>query len=130
MGYNTRLDSVQAIVGNWLIPHAYDITSKRIANAHYYDEHLSKLPQIPIPPRPPDMRVVYHLYIVFARPGTRCSSIASNAASRPRSTTRSRSIGSRHWTIWVTARGISRWPTGTRARSSLSPAISTSRARK
>jgi len=66
MGCNSRLDTFQAVVGNWLIPNAVDIANQRIANARYYDENLGKLAQIRIPPRPADMRVVYHLYIVFA----------------------------------------------------------------
>lgn len=66
MGYNSRLDTLQAVVGNWLIPQAEDIAQRRIANARYYDDRLGRLNQIRIPPRPEDMRVVYHLYIVFA----------------------------------------------------------------
>jgi aminotransferase EvaB len=66
MGYNSRLDTLQAVVGNWLIPQAHDIAAARIANAAHYDTHLGALPQIRIPPRPRDMRLVYHLYIVFA----------------------------------------------------------------
>lgn len=66
MGYNSRLDTLQAVVGNWLIPKAEDIAAARIANAIYYDKHLGALPQIRIPARLPDMRIVYHLYIVFA----------------------------------------------------------------
>lgn len=66
LGYNSRLDTLQAVVGNWLIPQTEDIASKRISNAKYYDEGLGKLEQITIPPRPEGMRLVYHLYIVFA----------------------------------------------------------------
>ncbi len=66
MGYNSRLDTLQAVVGNWLIPQAVDIAEKRIANAGRYDRGLGANRQIRIPPRPADMRVVYHLYIVFA----------------------------------------------------------------
>ena len=66
MGYNSRLDTLQAVVGNWLIPSAGDIANKRIENARRYDAGLGRLRQIRIPPRPADMRVVYHLYIVFA----------------------------------------------------------------
>ena len=65
LGYNSRLDSVQAIVGNWLIKHVPAITEQRIANARYYDEHFNRVPQIRIPPRQDHMRRVYHLYIVF-----------------------------------------------------------------
>lgn len=66
LGYNSRLDSLQAVVGNWLIGEAQAISDKRIENAEYYDRHLGGIPQIRIPPRLPDMRLVYHLYIVFA----------------------------------------------------------------
>jgi dTDP-4-amino-4,6-dideoxygalactose transaminase len=66
LGYNSRLDTIQAVVGNWLIPSTKDISDRRIDNAAYYDEHLGKLNQVRIPWRPPDMRIVYHLYIVFA----------------------------------------------------------------
>ena len=66
LGYNSRLDTIQAVVGNWLIPQTEDIAAKRIANAAYYDAALGEIPQIRIPPRPDDMRLVYHLYIVFA----------------------------------------------------------------
>lgn len=66
MGCNSRLDTFQAVVGNWLIPQAESIAAQRIANAAFYDAHLGKIPQIRIPPRPTDMQVVYHLYIVFA----------------------------------------------------------------
>ena len=66
MGYNSRLDTIQAVVGNWLIPNAVEIANRRIANARYYDEQLGAIRQIRIPPRTEGMRIVYHLYIVFA----------------------------------------------------------------
>ena len=66
LGYNSRLDSVQAIVGNHLIKDMDWITERRIANAAFLDKRLSRIKQIRLPPRPKDMRVVYHLYIVFA----------------------------------------------------------------
>ena len=66
LGYNSRLDTIQAVVGNWLLPRTEAIAAARIANAAYYDRHLSDVPRIRIPPRPADMRIVYHLYIVFA----------------------------------------------------------------
>jgi len=66
MGCNSRLDTIQAIVGNWLIPHTTDIADQRISNAKHYDEGLGKLSQIKIPPRIEEFKIVYHLYIVFA----------------------------------------------------------------
>ena len=52
MGYNSRLDTIQAIVGNWLLPQTGKLLSKRIENAAYYDKHLRQLSGIQIPPRP------------------------------------------------------------------------------
>jgi dTDP-4-amino-4,6-dideoxygalactose transaminase len=66
MGHNSRLDTLQAVVGNWLIPKTQQIADKRIANAKFYDDHLGRVNGIRLPPRPADMRCVYHLYIVFA----------------------------------------------------------------
>lgn len=66
LGYNSRLDTFQAVVGNWLIPQAEYISQVRIENAGYYDRHLGELSEIIIPPRPKNYRIVYHLYIVFA----------------------------------------------------------------
>ncbi len=66
LGCNSRLDTIQAVVGNWLIPQTEDIANKRIENAAYYDSFLSSVSGIQIPPRPLDFRIVYHLYIVFA----------------------------------------------------------------
>jgi aminotransferase EvaB len=66
MGYNSRLDTLQAIVGSWLLPKTKEIASKRIENAKYYDDNLKSIKQIRIPPRPSDFTIVYHLYIIFA----------------------------------------------------------------
>jgi len=66
MGCNSRLDTFQAVVGNWLIPEAKNISDRRIANAAYFDQHLGALDPITIPPRPDDYRIVFHLYIIFA----------------------------------------------------------------
>jgi len=67
-GHNSRLDSVQAVVGNRLIGQTTFITMQRIANARRLDEGLADLPEfIGIPPRPKNVRHVYHLYIVRAK---------------------------------------------------------------
>ena len=66
LGYNSRLDTFQAVVANWLLPQAIDISQKRISNAKKLDNELSKIPQIKVPVRTKEMRIVYHLYIVFA----------------------------------------------------------------
>ena len=66
MGCNSRLDTIQAVVGNWLLPQTEWIAETRIKNANYYDTKFSKIKQIKLPPRPKNLRIVYHLYIVFA----------------------------------------------------------------
>ena len=65
-GYNSRLDTFQAVVGNWLLPSARSISRQRIKNANYLDRELSRINEITIPPRPRNFRIVYHLYIVFS----------------------------------------------------------------
>jgi aminotransferase EvaB len=68
-GFNSRLDSVQAIVGNWLIKDTDKITSRRIANAAVYDEGLGKLEgKVKLPPRRPGVKQVYHLYMFEVAP--------------------------------------------------------------
>ena len=66
LGYNTRLDSVQAVVGKWIMRQTEDIVAARIENAAYYDAGLKTIPGIRVPERNPITRNVYLLYIVFA----------------------------------------------------------------
>ena len=66
-GYNSRLDTFQAVVGNWLLPKAKQIANQRIKNANYYDKEFSKIKEISIPPRIKNNKIVYHLYIIFAK---------------------------------------------------------------
>ena len=66
-GYNSRLYTFQAVVGNWLLPSAKRIANQRIKNANYYDREFSKIKEIRIPPRIKGKKIVYHLYIIFAK---------------------------------------------------------------
>ena len=66
MGCNSRLDTIQAVVGNWLIPSTEAIANRRISNAARYDAGLGKIAQITLPRRPESYKIVYHLYMVFA----------------------------------------------------------------
>lgn len=66
MGCNSRLDSLQAVVGNWLIGKVDFITDTRIRNAAYLDAGLGRISQITLPSRFADRKLVFHLYIVFA----------------------------------------------------------------
>ena len=64
-GHNSRLDSLQAVVGNRLIAQTRFITSQKIANAARLDRGLADLGEfVRIPARPANVKHVYHLYIV------------------------------------------------------------------
>ena len=62
--YNSRLDSIQAIVANHLLKKIDHITDSRIKNAAEYDLRLSKIPQVTIPNRSKYVKQVYHIYVV------------------------------------------------------------------
>lgn len=67
-GHNSRLDSLQAVIANRLLEQTEFITGRRIENAERLDEGLSDLQDfIAIPPRLPNVKHVYHLYIVRAQ---------------------------------------------------------------
>jgi len=67
LGHNSRLDSIQAIVGNWLIRQMDDITATRIRYAAMYDRAFAAIADsVTIPVRRPDVKSVYHLYMVTA----------------------------------------------------------------
>ena len=67
-GWNSRLDTLQAVVGNRLIPQAPEITATRIENAARFDEAFRDLNEfIQVPVRRPGVKHVFHLYIVRAR---------------------------------------------------------------
>jgi dTDP-4-amino-4,6-dideoxygalactose transaminase len=64
-GHNSRLDTLQAVIGNRLIEQVEWITEQRIANAKRYDEAFADLGEfIHIPKRRPGVKHVYHLYII------------------------------------------------------------------
>lgn len=64
--YNSRLDTLQAIVGKHLIRQVDHITQTRIDNATYFDEQLSAIPQITIPTRNSETKQVFHIYVIRA----------------------------------------------------------------
>ena len=62
--YNSRLDTLQAIVGLHLFKKIDAITNKRIENAKYFDDKLSSIPQVNIPVRLKSAKQVYHIYVI------------------------------------------------------------------
>lgn len=68
LGYNTRLDSIQAIVGNHMIGLASAAADKRITYAAIYDKAFAGMSDhIRLPPRRPNAKRVFHLYMVEAK---------------------------------------------------------------
>ena len=63
-GVNSRLDTLQAIVANHLLPKLKNITFSRIKNANYLDDNLKHIKQIYIPKREKSSREVFHLYCI------------------------------------------------------------------
>jgi len=67
-GFNSRLDSVQAVVGSHLIETSDWITQTRIKWASRMDDALGQMDgDIMVPARRPHKRYVHHLYMVVAR---------------------------------------------------------------
>ena len=67
-GYNSRLDTLQAIVALHLLDQVASINEARIRNAAFYDVALAPLaPYVTVPPRKPNVRQVYHTYVIQAR---------------------------------------------------------------
>lgn len=63
--HNSRLDSLQAVIGNRLIREVEDITQKRIANARQYDAAFKDLKEnVTIPARRANVQQVYHTYVL------------------------------------------------------------------
>lgn len=67
LGYNTRLDSTQAVVGKYIVPQTPWIVEQRAKNAQHLDAGLKNIPGVRIPERKPNIKHVYLLYILFVK---------------------------------------------------------------
>ena len=65
-GYNSRLDTIQAVVANHLLGKIDVITRARINNANYLDRGLSNVNGISIPQRFDKIKEVFHIYSFMA----------------------------------------------------------------
>jgi len=64
-GTNSRLDTLQAVIGNRLLEEVDWITEQRIANAKRYDKAFADLgTQVRVPARRKGVKHVFHLYIL------------------------------------------------------------------
>ena len=62
--YNSRLDTIQAVVADHLLDKLPHITASRQRNASYLDHYLREIPGVFVPHREPHIKAVYHLYSV------------------------------------------------------------------
>ncbi len=66
--YNSRLDTIQAVVAKHLIEKKLSyITKKRIDNARLYDKYLSDVTDLKLQKRSKIIKEVFHLYSIQAR---------------------------------------------------------------
>ena len=63
--YNSRLDTIQAVIARHMLCKIAHITESRIANAAYFDAQLAGVAGIKLPERRADIREVFHLYSVL-----------------------------------------------------------------
>ena len=66
-GYNSRLDTIQAVVANHLLKKISKITNSRIKNAKYFDKLLLNIKEIQIPKRISENKQVFHLYSIIVK---------------------------------------------------------------
>jgi aminotransferase EvaB len=65
-GYNSRLDTIQAIVGLYSLSHLDWVTERRNHNARLYDQGFAGCEYLVIPPRDPDIKEAFHTYVIQA----------------------------------------------------------------
>ena len=64
-GYNSRLDTIQAVVALNGLKRLKEVTERRISNAGLYDRELQRLePFVVIPPRRAGWDQVFHTYVI------------------------------------------------------------------
>ena len=61
-GYNSRLDTIQAVVALNALKKIKNITKKRIANSNFLDKKLNKIQNIKCVKRDKNIKEVFHLY--------------------------------------------------------------------
>ena len=61
--YNSRLDTIQAVVARHMLGKIDNITERRINNANFLDQGLSYIKKLKIPKRDKNIKEVFHLYM-------------------------------------------------------------------
>jgi len=68
LAYNSRLDTIQAIVANNVMKKLDSVTEKRIENARKYDERLAGVSGfVSTPHKKKDVKHVFHVYVIMAQ---------------------------------------------------------------
>lgn len=67
MGFNSRLDELQAAILRVKLPHLDSWNTMRRTWAHHYDQQLAEIDQVVTPVESPHAKHVYHLYVVRVR---------------------------------------------------------------
>lgn len=62
--YNSRLDTIQAVVARHMLGKIEHITQSRIQHAEYFDGQLRTIPEVTVPIRDPNVVQVFHLYMI------------------------------------------------------------------
>jgi dTDP-4-amino-4,6-dideoxygalactose transaminase len=64
-GYNSRLDTIQAVVARYNLKSLDQVTEQRLQNARLYDQLLAGLEDhVVMPPRNPEAKQVFHTYVI------------------------------------------------------------------
>lgn len=75
-GCNSRLDTIQALFLNHMIPEVPQWTEARRINAYYYDSQLERIKGVRVKPHRPHAKSCYHLYFIEVAPQIRDAFVA------------------------------------------------------
>jgi len=67
LGFNSRLDEIQAAILNVKLKNLDLWNQQRIAHAHYYSQHLQNIKQLIVPPAISDLSHIFHQYTIRAQ---------------------------------------------------------------
>lgn len=70
-GVNSRLDGIQAAILGAKLPHLHGWTDRRRENAALYNRYIGNIDGVVTPREIPDVRAVYHLYVIRVKNGSR-----------------------------------------------------------
>jgi dTDP-3-amino-2,3,6-trideoxy-4-keto-D-glucose/dTDP-3-amino-3,4,6-trideoxy-alpha-D-glucose/dTDP-2,6-dideoxy-D-kanosamine transaminase len=66
-GHNTKLDTIQAVVGIHFMKRMNNIVRRRISNAQFLDKKLRKLQELEIPERSKSRKETFQMYSILCK---------------------------------------------------------------